>query len=867
MQTQKSSVATFFQQRRTATCFLVISTLCLFNGCGDQAKTVETTQGAAGIPGTDSSAHSLSDNVEFYQMPAPSADATDFSDALSPETVTRAGRKNELAEGMSLGESTESAPARGLSRDGEDRKLQTGTTNFATQPGFGRGIEPAPSGAALPLADPAEKPAAELSKAMPPADQLQQSLVPGEEMARENVGQPVLSAGEAAPAADAGISRGRMVLRRQAAVETGERGIQAVELRPGEELWVIAKPAEQNVARPVHPDVPGCGALMAQLPDQTKTVPVPLKHTAVTGNIDGYVASVDVVQQFHNPYSSKIEAVYVFPLPENAAVNEFIMTVGERRIRGIIREREQAQQIYNQARAQGHVASLMTQERPNIFMQKVANIEPGKQIDISIRYFNTLRYDKGAYEFVFPMVVGPRYNPSHVSDGVGAVARGDLGASGQATEVQYLAPNERSGHDISLSLNIDAGVEIQDVQCINHGVDVSPVSECQRRVLLVGAENIPNKDFVLRYRVAGDQIKTAMLTHKDQHGQYFTMMVYPPAEIARVQRSPMEMVFVLDCSGSMNGRPIEQAKAAIAHSLQQLTPRDTFQIIQFSNTSSQLGSSPIPATQANIQKGLRYLASFQGEGGTEMLNGIKAALDFPHDEGRFRLVSFMTDGFIGNEQQILETMSQKIGASRVFSFGVGQAPNRFLMDRMAVLGRGAVCYLSLNDDAIQIMDGFHQQISHPAMTDLVVDFGDMQVTDVYPQRLPDLIVGRPIVITGRFTGTPSTVTVGGRIGIQPASFTVSVDKDHATDAHPGLAAVWARLKIADLMTEAARMPDQLADVRAKVTETALNHNLMSSYTSFVAVDSMSKTDGSFGTSVVVPVLVPEGVKYNTTVSN
>jgi len=639
------------------------------------------------------------------------------------------------------------------------------------------------------------------------------------------------------------------------------------ELMPGEELWVIARGTTSRQDTPQDPEAapPGSGCLMATLPNETKAVPVPLKHTSVNGTIDGYIATVDVTQQFHNPYSSKIEAVYVFPLPDNAAVNEFVMTVGERKIRGIIREREQAEKIYNEARAQGHVASLMTEERPNIFTQKVANIEPGKQIDINIRYFNTLQYDDGAYEFVFPMVVGPRYNPPASVDGIGAVARGKIGQSGQAVDVSYLKPEERSGHDVSVNLQIRAGVEIRSVRSVNHQVVVKDQSESERMITLAAGETIPNRDFVVRYRVAGEKITTGMMTHRDDHGQYFTVMLYPPAEMATIERSPMEMVFVLDCSGSMNGAPIQQARAAIAHSLKSLTPRDTFQIIDFSETASQLGREPVIATPENIQRGLAYLMSLNGGGGTQMIEGVKAALDFPHDEGRYRLVSFMTDGFIGNDHDILTAISQKIGASRIFSFGVGQSPNRYLLDRMAVLGRGAVAYLSLNDDPVAVMEQFHERISHPAMTDLTIDWGHMNVTDVYPRILPDLIVGRPIVVTGRFTGEPDTVTVSGRSGMQPITYSVAVDSKATQQEHPGISAVWARLKIMDLMNQASRMPDVASEIQQTVTQTALNYNLMSAFTAFVAVDSLSRTEGDFGTTVAVPVSVPEGVRYDTTV--
>ncbi|MGB2864747.1 MAG: VIT domain-containing protein, partial [Sedimentisphaerales bacterium] len=350
-----------------------------------------------------------------------------------------------------------------------------------------------------------------------------------------------------------------------------------------DEVWVIAKAETQAV--PTGEDTPGCGAMLAKLPKEEKEIPLPLKHTDVKGQISGYIATVDVTQQFHNPYDEKIEAVYVFPLPQNAAINEFIMTIGERRIRGIIRERKEAEEIYRQARSQGHVASLLTQERPNIFTQKVANIEPCKEIDINIKYFNTLAYVDGWYEFVFPMVVGPRFNPPGFTDGVGAVAHGKAGISGQKTEVQYLKPGQRSGHDISLAVNIDAGVAIEQLVCASHVINNSSPARDKRTVKLSSLDSIPNKDFVLRYKVAGKTVKSALVTHRDERGGFFTLMLYPPDSLSYLKRAPMEMIFVLDCSGSMSGKPIAKAKQAITRALKKLQPGDTFQIIRFSNNA------------------------------------------------------------------------------------------------------------------------------------------------------------------------------------------------------------------------------------------------------------------------------------------
>jgi len=631
-----------------------------------------------------------------------------------------------------------------------------------------------------------------------------------------------------------------------------------------EELWIIQRVTTERRAKPRRGDHPGCGALLAKHPQQEKKVPVPLEHTAVDASISAYIATVDVTQQYANPFDRKIEAVYVFPLPQNAAINEFIMTVGERKIRGIIRDRAEAQQIYDQAKRAGKVASLLTQERPNVFTQKVANIEPGKKIDINIKYFHTLAYDDGWYEWVFPMVVGPRFNPPGSTDGIGAVSRGGRGASGQSTEVAYLAPNERSGHDISLTVAVDAGVSIERIKSVNHVIENKSGSGTERIVILSPRDSIPNKDFVLRYQVASDRIKSALLTHQGDDGAgYFSMMIYPPEDIGRLARQPVEMIFVLDCSGSMRGKPIEQAKAAIKRGLRSLQSDDTFQVIRFSNNASQFGDRPVIASRENIRDAVRYVENLDGGGGTMMIEGIKAALDFPHDEERLRFVTFLTDGFIGNEAQILGTIHDKLDASRIFSFGVGSSPNRFLMNRMAKMGNGAVAYLSLNDSGADVMDHFFKRISHPALTDLKIDWGGMQVDEVYPERVPDLFVGRPVIVTGRYRGIPSgRIRVTGNVGDRISEVVINPHEDRG--AHEGLAAVWARTKIADMVDRS--MWQEAGNIAGQIKQLALDYSLMSQFTAFVAVDSLSQTAGDFGTSVRVPVPTPDGVDYDTTVT-
>ncbi len=644
------------------------------------------------------------------------------------------------------------------------------------------------------------------------------------------------------------------------------------DLESDEELWVIAKPAvTSNGSGRQQDDEPGSGAMVARFDDdidpttgQAKEVPLPLKHTDVKAVINGYISTVNVRQKFENPFNEKIEAVYMFPLPEKAAVSEFLMIIGERKIRGILREKEEAEAIYRAARSQGYQASLLVQHRPNVFEQKVANIEPRKAIDVDIKYFHTLAYNDGWYSFVFPTVVGPRYNPPRHADPIKAVPRGDTAEDSNGAAVRYLRPNERSAHDISINVEIDAGVTIEEVNS-SHNIVTARNSPETATVSLANQATIPNQDFVLNFQVAGTTIKSNMLTYLDSEAQqsYFTLMMYPPAMLDSLARRPMEMVFVIDCSGSMSGRPIEQAKNAVSAALDHLQEGDTFQIIRFSDNASQFGAAPLPATQENLRDARRYLARLSGSGGTQMVEGVKAALDFPHDSARLRFVSFMTDGYIGNEVEILSVVHERIGESRIFSFGVGTSVNRYLMERMAKEGRGAVAYLAPDDSAAEIMEDFFNRVSHPALTDVEIDWGGMAVTDVYPARLPDMFVGRPVVVTGKFLGTPTDFVVSGTAGGEIRRITIAGGDNNAANAY--VPKIWARLRIADLADRQAWQADPHDELAAAIKSTALEHQLMSDYTSFVAVDSSRRTEGEHGTTVHQAVPVPDGVKYETTV--
>jgi len=690
-------------------------------------------------------------------------------------------------------------------------------------------------------------------------------MAPKCEPAEKRTGRSSSGAGDQTEAAGRAMVRGDY--QRALAEYRRAKGLAALPggIAAGEELWIIVPAVAGPAAVPADEEAPTQGELRAKVKDatgRTTDVPLPLKHTDVAAEVAAFVATVKVTQQYENPFAVKIEATYVFPLPTDAAVTEFVMKIGERNIRGLIRERKEAERLYREARDGGYVASLLTQERPNIFTQKVANVEPKKRIDVEITYFNTLKYAEGEYEFVFPMVVGPRYNPPGSADGVGAVSRGVPGRSGQATEVQYLKPTERSGHDIAVSVDIDAGVGVSRISSPTHSVDVKRDGTSRATVTLGARDTIPNKDFVLRYRVAEAKLKTALMTTRTDDGGFFALVLQPPESLQYCPRVGREMVFVLDCSGSMNGWPMEKSKEAMRRCLQKLGDNDTFQIIRFSDNASSFGRSPVAATSANIRRAQRFVNKLHGSGGTRMVEGVKAALDFPHDPERFRIVSFMTDGYIGNENEIFDAVRRQRGAARVFSFGVGSSVNRHLIEGMARFGHGAAAFVTLRESSVDAVDRFYDVAGRPALTDVRIDWGSANVTDVYPAGPVDLFVGRPRLIVGRFDGEPpSSIRVVARAGAEDVEYTVAADA--GAQEHRGITQVWARRKLRYLADTGVGDPS--GALTKQMIDTSITYSVQCKYTAFLAVDSTRITEGNHGVSVAVPVPVPEGVRYDTTV--
>lgn len=600
----------------------------------------------------------------------------------------------------------------------------------------------------------------------------------------------------------------------------------------------------------------------------------PLKHTEVKTEISGFLARVTVTQLFENSFTDKIEAVYTFPLPQAAAVDDMMILVGNRVVKGRIMRREDAKATYDAARARGQIAALLNQQRPNIFTQMVANILPGQQIKVTISYVETLKYDEGAYEWSFPTVVAPRYNPG--PEPVSAPSPSPETATAPAepaasTEIERAAvanqisppvasAGQRAGHDISIEVNIDAGVPLVSLQSGTHEIEALQPGAGKGIVRLKDQATIPNKDFVLKYSVAGNQIEDALLSHRDDKGGFFTFILQPPQRVSAPDVMPKELVFVLDTSGSMAGFPIDKARETMLLALDGLYPQDTFNVITFAGETKILFSEPVPATPANLSKAKTFLRETRSEGGTEMMKAIRAALEPSDSQSHVRITCFMTDGQVGDDMAIIHEV-QKHPKARVFAMGFSSAPNRFLLDKITEYGRGEVEYVT-DGDTSAVAKRFHERIRNPLLTDVSVDWSGLPVTDVYPKAIPDLFSAKPVIISGRYsTGGKGVIRLKGMMSGHEFVREIPVELPEQETQHDVLATLWARRRVDDLMgqdmngMQSGKMRDNL---KSEIVNLGLAHRIMTQFTSFVAVEDETIGDGVEPRRVDVPVEAPAG---------
>jgi Ca-activated chloride channel family protein len=585
--------------------------------------------------------------------------------------------------------------------------------------------------------------------------------------------------------------------------------------------------------------------------------PFVLEHTDVRATVTGFVSSVVVTQEFSNPFPQPIEAVYVFPLPDDSAVDEMELTAGNRTLRAQIHKREDARRIYEQAKSEGRRAALLDQERPNIFTQSVANLLPGERVKVRLQYAAPLHYDDGVYTFNFPMTVGPRFIPGVAlpgqSQGTGVVPDTDrvLDAS------RISPPASRSGGDVSVRVHLDAGAPIEELTSGSHALQVSRAATTAD-VSLASAAEIPNRDFILRWRVTGPQKRAALLASGGAGGT-FALMLMPEVRSAEPAPVPKEMIFVIDTSCSMAGPPLDAAKRAMRSAMEQMNPDDTFMLIDFADKASSFHDTPLPNLPNHVGRAIAYLQALPASGGTNQLDGIERALRLPPDPRRLREVLLMTDGFIGNETEIFSAAQRDLGGARIFGFGVGNSVNHYLLSRLSQVGRGFYQYVRPAEDPEPAVERFVRRIERPLLRDISIDWGGLEVSDVLPRAVPDLFDAQPVIVMGRYRSPGrGIVTVSGTRDGKSESLQVVLDLPVNDGAAPGLKAMWARARIEELMQQ-QQHDGESAEIVRDITTLGLEYHLVTSYTSLVAADDQRVT-AKPGDTIAVPTTPVAGTE-------
>jgi len=606
--------------------------------------------------------------------------------------------------------------------------------------------------------------------------------------------------------------------------------------------------------------------------------PAPMLRQKVKIDISGIVSRVKVEQTFINRENNWIEALYVFPLPEESAVDHLNLKIGERVIKGEIMEKAQAEATYVQAKKEGRKSSLLLQRRPNIFTTKVANIGPGETVTVEIEYQQTVTFNSGVFSIRFPMVVAPRYIPGntfrHTEDvtGEGSVPlvadeSGWAANTDQVPDASAITPpvdmQEKNPIATAISVNLAAGFSLSRVDSLYHGMSSQLNKNGQYSLQLTG-EIKADRDFVLEWEPKEKRAaQVALFGENTQDGaaeHHMLLMLLGPGDVERAP-VPRELIFILDISGSMAGTSIAQAKAAISTALSRLRSHDSFNIIVFNNSASSLYPSVQRAMPEKVSEALRFVDHLQANGGTEMREALLLALDGKDNHERLRQVVFLTDGAVGNETALFELISERLGDSRLFTVGIGSAPNSYFMTRVATLGRGTYTFVGKLSEVLTKITTLFEKIESPVLSDLrIKGEGENISLEYYPSPIPDLYTGEPLVVAIKSSVPGGTIHVFGNYLGKPWQRTVSTS---TYGERSGVSVLWARKKIRSLMDSLSFGTDE-AHIRSKVTETALKHHLVSKYTSLVAVDKeVSRPGNEKSIPGHVKTHLPNGWKINS----
>ena len=577
---------------------------------------------------------------------------------------------------------------------------------------------------------------------------------------------------------------------------------------------------------------------------------MPLKSTYVTVNISGVIADVRVTQVYRNEGNSPLEAVYIFPASTRAAVYGMRMTIGERIINAKIAKRGDARQQYENARNAGQSASLLEQQRPNVFQMNVANILPSDVIKVELQYTELLVPDRGVYGFVYPTVVGPRYSNQD--------AAGGDNRQGWVKN-PYLHEGKTPTYTFDMKVNIAAGMPLQDVTCTSHKINAQYEGPSFSTIVLDSSEKLGgNRDFILKYRLAGKRIASGLLLFEGKDENFFLLMMQPPKRPKVRQIPPREYIFIVDVSGSMRGFPLNISKKLLKDLLGNLRPTDTFNVLLFAGGSKLLSERSLQATPQNIQKALHIIDRQRGGGGTRLLPALKRALKLPKTEGCSRSIVIATDGYVAVEEEAFDLIRHNLGKANMFTFGIGSSVNRHLIEGMARVGMGEPFVITKPEEASEKADGFRKIIQTPVLTGIKVDFGGFQVYDVEPESVPDIMAERPVIVFGKWRGRAmGRISLKGISGDRAYIEKLDVGQVDPLKTNGALRYLWARHRIT-LLSDYNRL--KASDERVQeVTNLGLTYNLLTAYTSFVAVDTQVRLEDGRSVMVKQPLPLPQGV--------
>jgi Ca-activated chloride channel family protein len=609
---------------------------------------------------------------------------------------------------------------------------------------------------------------------------------------------------------------------------------------------------------------------------------LPLRKTDVMLEVFAGVVKANVSQVFKNDTGSALEAIYVFPLPAKAAVTDMVLKVDDRIIRSVIQERQEAKKTYQAAKAAGKKTALMEQERPNIFTTSVANFLPGETVEISFSYMEPLEYQEGMYTVNFPMVVGQRY----VSGAGYRTPPGEAAPDAGRLNPPLLHPNLDSQHRLSLIADV-IGIPVKTIVSHTHAIDVqasAPGGECEKyRVSLTRQVTVPDCDFNMKIYLEEENTPRVSYVHSRKDEQAYGMVtVFPPVLEGEPSAfaMPRDVVFLIDTSGSMSGQSIYQAKTGLTLCMKMLRPEDNFTIVRFSSDFSFFSPTLKPASQSNIFDAKQYIAGLVASGGTEMQQALRYVLGMPKRENALKMIVFLTDGAVGNEDSLFRLLSDQLAGGRLFTFGIGSAPNEYLMRKIAEIGRGQSHFIHSNEDVGEVMANFFKTLDSPVLTDIAftweaADGSRIDNVEFYPNPCPDVYFQRPIQVFIKYpeSGKPvGDIVVSGMLGNKPVEYLYHV-KDGAMRRVDSVDRRFGKAKIKELMYRHIRSNSQQERdlLRREVIDVSLGHQVLSKFTARVAVEErVTRDPGGELNTVKVKVPLPKGwdpSKFNATASD